>query len=168
MQIRHENAADCEAIGKLVYAAFLNHPQHEPGSYPPEPGIVTNLRNSGALALSAVAEDDGVVVGHIAYSEVLIDGQNRGWYGLGPVAVAPTRQGQGIGSVLIRQSIAELREQGARGIALAGEPEFYKRFGFRNDSTLTLHGVLPQYFLVLPLETPVPCGTVTFHAAFGV
>lgn len=167
MQIRHECDTDHDAISKLLYEAFFNHPQHEPGAPPTEHEIVNHLRAHGALALSIVGEDRGVIVGHIAFSEVRIDGQNVGWYGLGPVAAHPTRQRQGIGSALINQGISELRERGARGIVLVGDPEYYTRFGFVADPELLLPGVPPQYFLALPLAAPKPCGIVTFHSAFG-
>jgi len=164
--IRSECGPDWDAIGEVVHAAFLNHPQHAPGALPHEPRLVKDLRAAGALSLSLVAEDGGVTVGHVAFSEVLIDGQRGGWYGLGPVAVHPSRQRQGIGSALINQGIAELRERGARGIALVGDPGYYTRFGFSADPDLVLDGVPPQYFLALPLAMPKEQGTVTFHPAF--
>jgi len=52
-----------------------------------------------------VAEMDGKIVGHIAFSPVTINGENQGWYGLGPVSVLPELQRQGIGSKLIREGI---------------------------------------------------------------
>ncbi len=112
MNIRHEQNGDIDAISDLVYTAFLNHPQHAPGAPPHEPQLVIALRAAGALALSLVAEDGGSIVGHIAFSEVLIDGKSVCWYGGGPLAVHPSRQRQGIGSTLIKQGIAELRERG--------------------------------------------------------
>lgn len=167
MIIRNESKADYEAISDLNYMAFLNHPQHAPGALPREHEIVNGLRAAGALALSLVAEDDGVIVGHVAFSEVLIDGASVSWYGLGPVAVHPTRQRQGIGSALIKAGIAELRQRGARGIALVGDPGYYVRFGFSADPDLVMEGIPPQYVLVLPLEFPKDKGRLSFHAAFG-
>lgn len=169
MQIRHERDSDFPLITDLVYVAFTDHPQHAPGAEPTEHMIVLRLRAAGALALSLVADDAGEIVGHIAFSEVLLDGrQSAGWYGIGPVAVHPSRQRKGIGSALIRAGIAELQSHGAHGIALVGDPEYYVRFGFKPDPDLILAGVPPEYFLILPLVEPKATGTVSFHAAFGV
>lgn len=167
MLVRPENERDHAAISDLVYAAFLNHPVHAPGALPTEHAIVNGLRASGALSLSLVAEENGNIVGHIAFSEVLIDGEHLGWYGLGPVAARPGCQRRGVGSALINQGIGALRERGARGIALVGDPGYYVRFGFAPDPELVLEGVPPEYFLVLPLSTPKAAGKVLFHNAFA-
>jgi putative acetyltransferase len=58
------------------------------------------------LTVSLVAEEDGDMLGHIAFSPVEIDEQHRRWYGLGPVSVRTDRQRQGIGTALIKQGIA--------------------------------------------------------------
>ncbi|HPO15635.1 MAG TPA: N-acetyltransferase [Candidatus Hydrogenedentes bacterium] len=166
MYIRQEQEQDIDTIHEVIYAAFLNHPQHTPGTLPHEPKLVNILRASGGLSLSLVAEDNGSIVGHIAFSEVLIDGKHSGWYGLGPVAVHPSRQRQSIGSALINQGIGALRERGARGIALVGDPDYYERFGFTADPELALEEVPPQYFLALPLAFPKDKGNVSFHPAF--
>ncbi len=164
--IREETAADESAIRDVVHEAFLNHPQHAPGAEPTEPAIVARLRATGALTLSLVADRAGDVVGHIAFSRVLVNGTDAGWYGLGPVAVRKNRQRQGIGAALIREGVTRLRAIGAAGIVLVGEPEYYGRFGFRADERLTLDGLPPEYFLCLPLEGTVPGGAVTYDAAF--
>jgi putative acetyltransferase len=167
LNIRPEYDRDLDAISQLVYTAFLNHPQHAPGALPKEHNIVNELRATGALSVSLVAEDDGVIIGHIALSEVLIDGKSAGWYGGGPLAVHPSRQRQGIGSALVNRGIQTLQERGARGVALVGDPNYYARFGFKPDPELVMTGVPPEYVLVLPLESPTPVGSISFHAAFG-
>ena len=50
---------------------------------------------------------------------------------------------------------------------LVGDPAFYHRFGFHNDPRLTLEGVPPEVFMVLPLGKTVPEGAVAFHPAFA-
>ena len=62
MLIRNEVPTDITAIRELVYAAFKDHPHHEPGAEPTEHEIVDTLRKRGELALSLVAEDNGQVV----------------------------------------------------------------------------------------------------------
>jgi putative acetyltransferase len=168
MLIRSEQVHDLAAIRALVYAAFENHPHQPPGSSPIEHKIVEAHRDAGALSLSLVAEEEGRIVGYIAFSPVLVGGNACGWYGLGPVAVLPSRQRQGIGSALIEKGMEELRARNAAGIVLLGEPEYYGRFGFKTHPRLTLEGVPPKYFMALPLAAPVPAGGVTYHSAFSV
>lgn len=50
--------------------------------------------------------------------------------GLGPVAVLPDHQHQGIGTQLIRQGIEQCRQMGSRAMVVLGDPQFYARFGF--------------------------------------
>ena len=103
----------------------------------------------------------------MAFSPVTIDGQDRGWFGLGPVAVEPKQQGIGIGSKLIRTGLARLRAAGANGCVVLGEPDYYRRFGFRADGRLIYPGPLPQYFQALAFGADVPSGIVAYHPAFG-
>ena len=167
MLIRDENPTDIDAIENLIYQAFLNHPHHAEGAKPTEHLIVAGLRGAGVLTLSQVAESDGTMVGHIAISSVTIDGQDKNWYGLAPVSVIPDSQGQGIGTALIKQAMQIMQEQGADGIVLLGEPEYYSRFGFKADSRLTLDGVPPEYFMCHSFKGDIPTGTVQYHSAFG-
>ncbi|MBW8285268.1 MAG: GNAT family N-acetyltransferase, partial [Rhizobium sp.] len=99
------------AIVVPTAAAFAGHP-HSDGS---EPQIIERLRRLGKLTLSLVAEDDGKIVGHVAFSPVTLSGGEGGWYGLGPISVAPGRQRGGIGSTLIKTGLAKLEAQGASG-----------------------------------------------------
>ena len=164
MTIRPETVADHAVIREINVAAFADHAY----SHQTEHLIVEALRDAGALELSLVAESDGVVVGHIAFSRATIGGTECGWYLLGPVAVLPARQGQGVGSRLVNAGLDELRRRGARGCALVGEPAYYERFGFRSDPGLTYPGVPAEYLLCLPLEGDVPRGEVGHHPAFDV
>ena len=166
LTIRPERPGDEDAVRALVYDAFLNHPQHEPGAAPTEHRIVDELRETGALALALVAEADGQVVGHIAFSPVLVTGASCDWFGLGPRAVARGRQREGIGSALIRAGLEILRKRGAQGVALVGDPEYYGRFGFREHQGLVMEGVPPQYCLARPFDLEAPQGTITYSPAF--
>ncbi|MEC4630073.1 N-acetyltransferase, partial [Bacillus safensis] len=86
------------------------------------------------------------LLGHVAVSPVTVSDGSTGWYGLGPISVLPARQGQGIGAALMRAAIDALRQQGARGCVLLGEPAYYGRFGFRAEPGLVLPGVPAEYF----------------------
>jgi putative acetyltransferase len=161
--IREETPQDAAAIEAVTRAAFRNHPHGSEN----EQDIIRALRASGKLTLSVVAELEGAVVGHIAISPVAISDGTIGWYGLGPMAVAPHHQGRGIGGRLVEEALRMLRESGAAGCVLLGEPAYYGRFGFRQDPALRLPGPPPDYFLALHFTAGRPKGVVTYHEAFG-
>lgn len=167
MILRKETQHDIEAISALHYAAFLNHPQHPPGAEPVEHLIVDRLRAAHALTLSLLAEEDGAIAGHIALSPAVVGEDATGWFLLGPVGVLPARQGQGIGSALIRRALEEVRRPGASGVVLVGDPGFYERFGFRSFEGLTYPGVPQQYVLAVQFGDMSPRGDIVAHAAFG-
>ena len=162
MIIRPETPQDYDAIQQINMDAFADHPF----SHQTEHLIVTALRDAGALTISLVAEDEGVVVGHIAFSPALIDGKDLNWFTLGPIAVAPNRQRQGVGSRLIEAGLEALRQIGANGCLLVGDPAYYLRFGFRHSQSLSVDHVPPEYFMCLPLAGEIPHGAVSHHPAF--
>lgn len=161
--IRPETSADVETITAVTRAAFAsleisNHTEQYIGEA---------LRAAGGLTVSLVAEHDGRVVGHIAFSPVTITDGTSGWYGLGPVSVLPDYQGRGIGAALIWEGLERLKRLGANGCCLVGHPDYYPRFGFDHPADLVIDGVPPEVFFVQPFDGPVPRGRVTFHEAFG-
>jgi putative acetyltransferase len=160
--IREERPGEEAAIRALVAAAFTDHP-HSEGT---EPDIVDRLRADGDLSLSLVAEEDGKIVGHAAYSPAILSTGEEGWQALGPIGVLPGRQGQGIGRALLEAGTAALREQGAKGVVLLGDPALYGRFGFVRDTPLHIEGALAEYFQALPFVDEVPEALVTFAPAF--
>ncbi|QEN86746.1 N-acetyltransferase [Labrys sp. KNU-23] len=162
MQIRPERADDIDAIRAVTKAAFDGRPY----SSQTEAAIVDTLRAEGALTLSLVAEEEGEVVGHVAFSPVTIEGAFQHWYGLGPVSVRPDRQKSGIGHTLIEAGLAHLRRQKAEGCVVVGNPAYYGRFGFKNDAQLCLSGLPPVYFQCLPFGADTPHGNVAYHPAF--
>ena len=161
--IRPERAGDERAIRDVVRAAFTDHP-HSDGS---EPGIVDRLRKDGDLAISLIAEHEGAIVGHVAFSPITISDGSTGWFGLGPVAVMPQRQHEGIGSELIKRGLTLLRERGAAGCVVLGEPAYYGRFGFAHDPALAYPGPPPEYFQRLLISASGASGVVTYAPAFG-
>jgi putative acetyltransferase len=162
--ITNETAADVAAIRAVTISAFL----HAPHTSHTEQFIVDALRGAGQLTLSLVAKVDGTVVGHIAISPVSVSDGATGWYGLGPLSVAPEYQRRGIGSRLVGEALRLLRERGAAGCVLLGEPRYYNRFGFRIDPNLKLPGVPSEYFQAISFEDLRPRGVVSYHAAFLV
>lgn len=165
MIIRDEIPADIDAIEALTVAAF----ERTAHTGRTEHLIVDALRRAGQLSVSLVVEGDGGrIVGHVACSPVALSGGETGWYGLGPISVLPERQRQGIGTQLMRRALAALRDAGAAGCVLAGNPKFYNRFGFAPREGLIYPGVPPEYFLALSFDGRWPRGTVRYHEAFEV
>lgn len=160
--IRNETQADVTAISELTAAAFetLEISNHT------EQFIIDALRAAGALSVSLVAELDGKLVGHIAFSPVTMSDGTPGWYGLGPVSVLPEHQSQGIGTALIHEGLSRLKAMHAQGCCLVGHPSYYGRFGFINPSGLSFEGVPPEAFFALAFDGRLPQGTVDFHQAF--
>lgn len=162
--VRPERAEDAAAISALVTAAFLSAP-YSGGN---EAEIVERLRADGDLALALVAENlDLAVIGHAAFSPIAVSDGSEGWYALGPVSVIPLRQKVGIGSALTEAGLARLRESGAAGCVVLGDPAYYGRFGFSNDPALTCPGPHPEYLQRLVLAGEPARGMVRFAPAFG-
>lgn len=163
MIIRNETGSDIEAISAITKAAFENHPH----SNQTEQFIISALRADNALTISLVAEIEGKVTGHIAFSPVSISDGSHNWYGLGPISVLPEHQRQGIGKALIHKGLFLLKKLGAKGCVLVGDPKYYVQFGFRNSPYLILEGVPQEYFLALPFDDDKAQGAVVFHPAFS-
>lgn len=163
LRIVPERPGDVIGIGQITTAAFAPMPF----SNGTEARIIDALREAGTLSVSLIARTaDGELIGHIAFSPVRIDDQPSDWYGLGPVSVAPHMQGRGVGSALITKGLDRLRELMAGGCVLLGNPDYYSRFGFLSDPTLTYHGKPNAYFQHLVLNGPPTTGDVSFHPAF--
>ena len=160
--IRPEAPSDAPVIDAVVTSAFLSAP-HRSGT---EAAIVRALRNAGALTLSLVAVTGGKLIGHVAASPVTIGAVSSGWYGLGPVAVLPQEQGHGVGSRLVEQALRRLRQQGAAGCVVLGEPAYYGRFGFAVQPGMVLGGVPPGYLQALAFDGATPQGAVRYHPDF--
>ncbi|OIQ27445.1 MAG: GNAT family N-acetyltransferase [Alphaproteobacteria bacterium MedPE-SWcel] len=80
-------------------------------------------------ALSQVARDgDHILAGAIRFWPVHVGGADA--LLLGPVAVHPTRQGEGIGASLIRDSLWHAEHSHWDRVILVGDAPYYRRFGF--------------------------------------
>ncbi|MFX1767606.1 N-acetyltransferase [Paraburkholderia sp. A1RI-2L] len=161
-EIRPETPADLPAIHALTAAAFLHaaHTSHT------EHYVVDALRAAGELAVSLVAVQGDELVGHVALSTVALSDGSTGWFGLGPLSVAPSHQGQGIGSRLVEQALDALRARHAAGCVLLGDPRYYRRFGFTPEPALVLPGVPAEFFQALALRGSVPAASVRYSEAF--
>ncbi len=127
MIIRPERQADFAKIHRLVEAAFGGAAEAD---------LVDGLRADGDVLASLVAELDGEVVGHLLFSSLPIaheDGTIRG-AALAPLCAAPARQGQGVGSALVRAGIEACIGLGLEAIVVLGQPGYYARFGFSAEA----------------------------------
>ena len=160
--IRNEMDDDVSTITEVTIAAFktLAISNHT------EQFIIEALRAADALTASLVAEVNGRVTGHIAFSPVTISDGTPNWYGLGPVSVLPEYQRQGIGKALIWEGLSRLKDLNVRGCCLVGHPDYYKKFGFKNISGLMHEGVPQEVFFALSFDGHTPQGTAVFHEGF--
>ena len=165
IQLRSERSGDRALISRIVRRAFWEAPHTGHN----EVAVVLGLRQAGALSLSLLLEAEGQAVGYVAVSPVTLSDGSPGWYGIGPVAILPEWQRQGLGSTLMEKVLEALSSSSsldARGVVLLGDPAFYTRFGFRPVPGLTLPGFPEAYFMARVLRGEIPSATVAYHAAF--
>ncbi|HLK58964.1 MAG TPA: N-acetyltransferase [Chthonomonadaceae bacterium] len=165
--IRSEVENDRQAIREVNDLAF---------GRPVEGGIVEKVRQSEGFIpeLSLVAEREGRIVGHALFSEVTIEGEARTWtvLALGPIAVRPEFQKQGIGGRMLRAGLERAAELGHGVVVLIGHPTYYPRFGFVPAGTLGLKCAIPvpanvfMAYLLRPDGLDGIQGTVVFPPAF--
>ncbi|MTH62044.1 GNAT family N-acetyltransferase [Paracoccus litorisediminis] len=152
MLIRNETGSDRPAISEVVTEAMKLLPQ----ATGTEAAIIDRLRTDNALSLSLVAEDGGELIGYLAPSNARI-GAVSGWGLIGPLAVHPSRHGQGIGSALMAEALLRLWAI-CKGAALVGDPGYYARFGFRAFPQLRVGDCPPQFVQALPFDASEPEG----------
>ncbi|HEV7324325.1 MAG TPA: N-acetyltransferase [Bosea sp. (in: a-proteobacteria)] len=163
--IRAARPVDAEAIAALNRAAFGGED---------EVGIIDRLRRDGLVAVETVAEQGGLIVGHILLSwlPTVMDGRSVKALALAPMAVRPGLQKQGIGSRLIVAALDEARAAGAEAVIVLGHPGYYPRFGF--SAALARSLISPfsgEAFMALELVPGVLAGeqgSVSYPAAFGL
>jgi predicted N-acetyltransferase YhbS len=163
VQIRPERDQDQAAIRALTIAAFESSAYGHHG----EADIVGALRTAGALSVSLIAEAEGQIMGHVAFSPVRITQAEGDWYGLGPISVLPAWQGRGVGQALVREGLREIEALRAAGCVVLGDPAYYSRFGFESDAALRYGPEPSPYLQRLILRGAAPSGEVQYNAAFG-
>ena len=132
---RLETPADWAAAEALTREAFWN--VYKPGC--DEHYILHIMRGKPAVAqeLNYVCTEGEAVRGHIFYTHTAVvtdQGDALPVLSFGPISVDPARQGQGIGSHLIRMTLRQAAEAGHAGVVITGNPAYYSRFGFRPAS----------------------------------
>ena len=166
MLIRAEEKKDWASVHAVNASAF---------EAPAEADLVDTLRDQAQPVVSLVAaeEEDGAIVGHIMFSPVTLPGfPELKIMGLGPMAVIPGYQGQGIGSALVRAGLKQCRQIGFGALVVLGHQEYYPRFGFTPSAQSGIgceYDVPEEVFMVLELDDGYlhgASGKVEYHAAF--
>ena len=167
VKVRNQEPKDREQVFDLNCNAFPTSDEAK---------LVDSLRSSGTgeIVISLVAVHDNSVVGHILFTEVIVEGAsaNGSLLGLGPMSVQPEMQNLGIGSRLVLQGLQECRTRGIGAVFVLGHAEYYSRFGFNSAATHGLHykgDEFAPYFMVLELRPGVLStltGQVNYRAEF--
>jgi putative acetyltransferase len=167
--IRPATPDDVGAIATIVEAAFGGAA---------EAVLVERIRGSDRHrpGYELVADDAGVVIGHVMVSDVdLVDGDTvRPILCLSPLAVAPDHQGKGIGGALVRAVAGLADADGHPLIVLEGSPTYYSRFGFEDARRHGIRFDLPDWappeagqVLRLSADDPSLAGAVALPPAFA-
>lgn len=162
--VRQEQAMDRDAIFAVTRAAFGREAEAK---------MVDAIRTSDRYVpeLSLIAEENGAVVGHVILSYIDLD--ERRVLALGPISVVPERQRDGIGSMLVRESLRLADERGEPLVLLLGHPWYYPRFGFRCARELGIEppdeSIPDEAWMGIPLRAydPKVRGRATFPPAFA-
>ncbi|PYK97033.1 MAG: GNAT family N-acetyltransferase [Verrucomicrobia bacterium] len=145
IEIREERSDDVAAVREVNRRAF---------GQDQESNIVDALRTNGGALLSLVATVNGQVAGHIMYSPLTV-AENVLGVALGPMAVVPEYQRQGIGTQLIEAGNRKIKDAGYPFIIVVGHAEYYPRFGFRpaNEYGIRCEWDVPdEVFMLLVLN----------------
>ena len=162
MLIRTETPDDYPSIRRVNEEAFGGSEEAD---------LIEALRAEGSVLLSLVAANADVV-GHILFSRMSIkdSGHAVSAVALAPVAVRPELQRRGVGTALIREGVARLRDVGERLVIVVGHPEYYPRFGFVRPQSIE-HPFPSAAFMALELQTGALDGVrgrVCYPPAFGI
>ncbi|HQQ68294.1 MAG TPA: N-acetyltransferase [Candidatus Cloacimonadota bacterium] len=165
--IRLEMPSDYREVEEITRDAFWD--ENVPGC--DEHYLAHALRTESAFVpeLDLVAEQDGEIVGNIMYAtaEVIArDGSHHQVLTFGPLTVKPERQGEGIGSLLVKHSLKRAGEMGFRAVLIYGDPGYYKRFGFLPARDFGIHTPYNTYSPALQVFELLPGSLTGISGAF--
>ena len=133
LEIRESVEGDFAAIESLYPAAFPDE-----NLFP----LVRDLLQDVAITTSLVGVINLRIAGHAIFTKCGVVGSNIRAALLGPLAVAPAWQKQGIGSAIVRSGLKRLECMDVNMLFVLGDPAYYQRLGFVTES-----GVEPPYSL---------------------
>ncbi len=162
MTIRTERPEDNKLIANVIDKAFAGMPYADGD----EAALMEKLRIHHALTLSLVAEVNGELIGQVAFSPARTSEYASGWFTLGPLAVLPAYQRQGVGSRLVEQGLAMLMQDNALGCILTGNLAYYRRFGFEPAPANAPEEKYAKHFMIKRLRGTWPKGRLDFHPVF--
>ncbi|WP_041611319.1 GNAT family N-acetyltransferase [Treponema primitia] len=152
--LRLEEEKDHRLVEELTREAFWN--VYFPGCN--EHLLVHNLRKTSEFIkqLDFVAIHNNEIVGNIVYVEAKIKDNDKEHSVLtfGPISVLPEYENKGIGGKLINHTIKLSKEMGYKAIIIYGDPEYYKRFEFKESKKYSITNKDKKYpaaLLVLEL-----------------
>ena len=96
--------------------------------------IVRDLLADPEVAMSLVATIDEEIVGHVIFTTCAVEGSDLKASLLAPLAVSPVCQRQGIGSAIVDAGLQRLSESGVEIVFVLGDPAYYSRLGFVQDT----------------------------------
>jgi putative acetyltransferase len=125
LQIRESRPDDLSAIESLY-----------PGAFPDENllPLVRDLLNDAAVAISLVGTIDTQIVGHAIFTKCGVVGNSVNAALLGPLAVPPAWQRQGIGRAIVCAGLRRLEDADVNRVYVLGDPAYYGRLGFLPES----------------------------------
>jgi putative acetyltransferase len=163
--IRPENDSDRAGVRAVNESAFASSAEAD---------LVDALRRQATPLVSLVAEDNGSVIGHVMFSPVALSSRpDLELMGLGPMAVAPEWQREGVGSALVEAGLDACLQLGTGAVVVLGHPDFYPRFGFERASDFSLrcaYDAPDEAFMAIELSPAClrnAGGLIRYHAAFA-
>jgi putative acetyltransferase len=148
LEVRDEKPEDRQSVYHVVSSAFGGAA---------EAALVDQMREDGDALVSLVAEEDGLIVGHVLLSRMAAPFPALA---LAPVSVIPSRQRRGVGSMLVKGAVNRARDEGWAALFVLGDPHYYERFGFSVEAAAGFTSPYAgQHFMVLPLGSPLPATT---------
>lgn len=127
LEIRESVPSESNAIESLYSDAFPDEDLLP---------LVRDLLQDAAVTTSLVGVIDSRIVGQAIFTKCVVAGSNLNAVLLGPLAVAPAWQRQGIGNAIVRTGLKRLKETDVNLVFVLGDPAYYSRLGFLPESQI--------------------------------
>ena len=134
-EMRESGPADAARLETLYLAAFPDEDLRP---------LLRDLHQAGSQVRSIVATRNREIIAHVAFTLCSLEGSDRSVALLGPLAVAPEAQRQGLGKALIAEGLARMREEGVGRVLVLGDPTFYGQSGFEAEKVIAPPYSMPE------------------------